>query len=155
MTSLHVICGLGLPNQKFWLRLEIEDCLKIFFEDIFFENTCGCVLGPGLEHSCPWPREGLSSERLSLALVLASDFFCVLGLGLEPCVLESTSANRLKNFLFTRPLQYQNGTSLFNSLSFNQIIGYLEYRLQNFVLEHKRFIENVSVKPTSRLLGKQ
>ena len=30
------------------------------------------VLGLGLEHSCPWPREGLSSERLSLALVLAS-----------------------------------------------------------------------------------
>ena len=26
------------------------------------------VLGLGLEHSCPWPREGLSSERLSLAL---------------------------------------------------------------------------------------
>ena len=44
------------------------------------------VLGLGLEHSCPWPREGLSSERLSLA----SDFFCVLGL--EPCVLDSTSA---------------------------------------------------------------
>ena len=42
----------------------------------------------GLEHSCPWPRECLSSERLSLAL--ASDFFCVLGL--EPCVLDSTSA---------------------------------------------------------------
>ena len=41
----------------------------------------------GLEHCCPWPREGLSSERLSLA----SDFFCVLGLGLEPCVLDSTS----------------------------------------------------------------
>ena len=51
------------------------------------------VLGLGLEHSCPWPRECLSSERLSLAL--ASDFFCVLGLGLglEPCVLDSTSAN--------------------------------------------------------------
>ena len=48
------------------------------------------VLGLGLEHSCPWPRECLSSERLSLAL--ASDFFCVLGLGLEPCVLDSTSA---------------------------------------------------------------
>ena len=29
----------------------------------------------GLEHSCPWPRECLSSERLSLALALASDFF--------------------------------------------------------------------------------
>ena len=49
------------------------------------------VLGLGLEHSCPWPRERLSLERLSLALVLASDFFCVLGLGLEPCVLDSTS----------------------------------------------------------------
>ena len=50
------------------------------------------VLGLGLELSCPWPRECLSSERLSLAL--ASDFFCVLGLGigLEPCVLDSTSA---------------------------------------------------------------
>ena len=27
------------------------------------------VFGLGLEHSCLWPREGLSSERLSLALV--------------------------------------------------------------------------------------
>ena len=52
------------------------------------------VLGLGLEHSCPWPREILSSERLSLALALASDFFCVIGLGLEPCVLDSTSANQ-------------------------------------------------------------
>ena len=43
------------------------------------------VLDLGLEHSCPWPRECLSSKRLSLA----SDFFCVLGL--EPCVLDSTS----------------------------------------------------------------
>ena len=47
------------------------------------------VLGLGLEHSCPWPREVLSSERLSLAL--ASFFFCVLGLSIEPCVLDSTS----------------------------------------------------------------
>ena len=45
------------------------------------------VLGLGIEYSCPWPREDLSSKRLSLA----SDFFCVLGLGLEPCVLDSTS----------------------------------------------------------------
>ena len=57
------------------------------------------VLGLGLEHSCPWPRECLSSERLSLAL--ASDFFCVLGLGLEPCVLDSTSGKsyRTRNVL--------------------------------------------------------
>ena len=36
------------------------------------------VVGLGLEHSCPWPRECLSSERLSLAL--ASDFFVSLAL---------------------------------------------------------------------------
>ena len=51
------------------------------------------VLCLGLEHSCPWPRECLSLERLSLAL--ASDFFCVLGLGLEPCVLDSTSGSNI------------------------------------------------------------
>ena len=72
------------------------DRLKNFCEDLFFFLFFGghlrfvsLVLGLGLEHSCPWPRECLSSERLSLAL--ASDFFCVLGLGLEPCVLDSTS----------------------------------------------------------------
>ena len=51
--------------------------LKNFCEDLFF------FFG---EHLCPWPRECLSSERLSLA----SGFFCVRGL--EPCVLDSTSA---------------------------------------------------------------
>ena len=70
------------------------DRLKKFCEDLFFFfgehlRFVSLVLGLGLEHSCPWPRECLSSERLSLAL--ASDFFCVLGLGLEPCVLDSTS----------------------------------------------------------------
>ena len=55
------------------------DRLKNFCEDLFFffflESTCAL---------CPW----------SLTLALASDFFCVLGLGLglEPCVLDSTSA---------------------------------------------------------------
>ena len=34
------------------------------------------VLGLGLEHSCLWPRECLSSEKLSLA----SDFFVSLAL---------------------------------------------------------------------------
>ena len=49
------------------------DRLKNFCEDLFFilESTCACVLGLGFEHSCPWPRECLSSERLSLA----PDFF--------------------------------------------------------------------------------
>ena len=58
------------------------DRLKNFCEDLFFFffgehlRFVSLVLGLGLEHSCPWPRECLSSERLSLA----SDFFCVLGL---------------------------------------------------------------------------
>ena len=61
------------------------------------------VLGLGLEHFCPWPRECLSSERLSLALT--SEFFCVLGLGLKPCVLDSTSVTQtLKKFGRNRPM---------------------------------------------------
>ena len=78
-----------IKNSGHAYKLEIarKTFLKNFF---FFWRTLApvsSVLGLGLEHSCPYPREGLSSERLSLA----SDFFCVLGLGLEPCVLDSTS----------------------------------------------------------------
>ena len=62
------------------------DRLKNFCEDLFFFffrralELVSLVLGLGLEHSCPWPRECLSSERLSLALALASDFFVSLAL---------------------------------------------------------------------------
>ena len=67
--------------------------MNTFF--FFFWRALALVsLVLGLEHSCPWPRECLSSERLSLALALASDFFCVLGLGLEPCVFDFTSAKK-------------------------------------------------------------
>ena len=79
--------------------------MKTFFLFWRARALVSLVLGLGLEHSCPWPREVLSSERLSLAL--ASDFFCVLGLGLEPCVLDSTSAKyltkRLHQSLFLTP----------------------------------------------------
>ena len=57
------------------------DRLKNFCEDLFFwraQALVSLVLGLGLEHSCPWPQESLSSERLSLAL--ASDFFVSLAL---------------------------------------------------------------------------
>ena len=68
--------------EKFlWRTFFFWNRLKNFCEDLFFlESTCACacVLGLGLEHSCPWPRECLSSERLSLAL--ASDFFVSLAL---------------------------------------------------------------------------
>ena len=89
-----MICGLGLPNQKSWVRLWIGDRLKNFFEDLFLENTCGCVLGPW-----PWPRAFLSlASRGSVlgkaVLGLGLGFFCVLGL--EPCVLDSTSDSLFK-----------------------------------------------------------
>ena len=101
-----------------WKTFFCGDCLKNFCEDLFFfffwdrlKNFCedlfffffffwralalvSLILGLGLEHSCPWPRECLSPERLSLA----SDFFCVLGLGLEPCVLDSTSGSYILFF---------------------------------------------------------
>ena len=65
------------------------DRLKNIFEDLIFENTCAWALGPWPwpQHFFPWPRKVLSSEGLPLAL----DFFCVLGL--EPCVLDSSSDN--------------------------------------------------------------
>ena len=83
-----IACDLwfGPPCQSKILATPINWRLP---EKLFLENNCGCVLGPW-----PWPRECLSSERLSLAL--ASDFFCVLGLGLEPCVLDSTSDTVIK-----------------------------------------------------------
>ena len=62
------------------------DRLKNFSEDLFFfffwRALALCVLGPW-----PWPRAFLSlASRVS---VLGK---AVLGLGLEPCVLDSTSA---------------------------------------------------------------
>ena len=84
-----------------------KNCLKTFFlrspenifEDLFFWRSLAfvsLVLGLGLEHSYPWPREVLSSEGLPLALV--SDFFCVLSLGLELCVLDSISVYFTQSF---------------------------------------------------------
>ena len=79
MTSLHVICGWDLSQSKIlttpinW-RLPAE----IFWGPFFvLESTCACVLG--LEHSCPRPREGLTSERLSLASSLVSSTPPLLG----------------------------------------------------------------------------
>ena len=77
---------------------ELEIAGKKFLKIFFFWRTLApvsLVLGLGLEQFCPWPREVLSSKRLSLAL--ASNFFGILGLGLEPCVLDSTSDGNLRD----------------------------------------------------------
>ena len=74
----------------FWNTFFCGNRLKKFCEDLFYflESTCACVLGP-------WPRAFLSlASRVSVlgktVLGLGLGFFCVLGLGLEPCVLDST-----------------------------------------------------------------
>ena len=86
---------LGSRTALFLESLKFCGCHEKIFEDLFFWRTLApvsFVLGLGLKQSCPWPREGLSSEGLLFAS--ASHFLCVLGLGLKPCVLNSTSGNR-------------------------------------------------------------
>ena len=63
----------------FFFFLEIAGKISVKTYFFFFWRALALVslvLGLGLEHSYPWPRECLSSERLSLAL--ASDFFVSL-----------------------------------------------------------------------------
>ena len=72
-----VVLSLPIKNSGYAYKLEIV--WKTFFKTFFFGETLAAVsLVLGLEPSCPWPRECLSSERLSLAL--ASDFFVSLAL---------------------------------------------------------------------------
>ena len=94
-TIFWVVKSLWSAWKFFWKTFFSGDCLKKFSEDLFFfvfedrqkifseDLFCwralalvSLVLGLGLEHSCPWPLEGLSSVGLSLAL--ASDFFVSL-----------------------------------------------------------------------------
>ena len=82
----------------FWYRL------KNFCEDLFFfwRALALVFLVLGLEHSCPWPREGLSSERLSLTL--ASDFFVSMALASS---LLSSTPHLLRNFQwFKAPVDF-------------------------------------------------
>ena len=82
-----------LRENLFFFRKTPENSPRIceFFvqRPLFYvlENTCAL---------CLWflilASKGLSSESQSLALPL--DLFCIFGLGLEPFVLDSTSANK-------------------------------------------------------------
>ena len=54
VTSLHVICNLGLPQSKILATsMNWRSPKKLFLKTFFLENTCGCIL-------CPWPRAFLS-----------------------------------------------------------------------------------------------
>ena len=103
-------------EKFFGKRFVVEIARKIFVEtffffDFFFEDRLKnfCDFGEHL-HLCPWslassipvlglksvcPRKGCPwpwPRFFFVSLALASVFFCVLGLGLEPYVLDSTSA---------------------------------------------------------------
>ena len=77
----------------------------LFFGDYFLNVS----LVLGLEHSCPWPREGLSLEEPSLA----SDCFCVC-LALASSLMSSTPPvlpSRLLDLPFCKKniaIQYYN-----------------------------------------------
>ena len=86
-----------LPEKNLCRRCFLEITEKLF-ENLFFSNRLNKFIKDLVifiifsEPLCPTPRKGLFSEGLSLA----SDFFCVLGL--EPCILDSTSV-RLSQIL--------------------------------------------------------
>ena len=68
-----------------WLKtlLLFLDRLKKILKTFFFVEHSPpvfLVFSLGLKHSCPWPREGLFSEELFLAL--GSNFFVFLALSL-------------------------------------------------------------------------
>ena len=110
------------------------------------------VLGLGLEHFCPWPREGLSSKWLSLAL--ASGFFCVLGLdlgfffvslalALTSSLVSSTPPLLVKTANYRLRVKFLQGVVIpavnVNSLSFFKLFSSLLY---NRVCTFFTFFEN-------------
>ena len=103
------------------------------------------VLGLGLEHSCPWPREVCPRKEVCLYLALASNFFCVLGLGLEPCVLDSTSGSYNKNF--------RRFFKLFPYSLLLQIAYYTNKRLDMFQNAKKKKIAPTDAYETMKLFG--
>ena len=91
---------------KFFLKTFIFNFLRSNKTKFFLKNTFACVLG--LEHFCPWPREGLFSKGLSLAL--ASDFFGSLALAKS---LVSSTPPLIKKMIFLYRPVGQAGTRLF------------------------------------------
>ena len=68
------------PKKNFWRPFFLWIAWKSFWRPLFWKTLAPVllVLGLGLKHSCPWPREDLSWKGMSLAL--ASGFFVSLAL---------------------------------------------------------------------------
>ena len=69
-----------------WRRSPEKKILETFFFFFFGEHL----------RLCPWSLALASRGSVLGKVVLGLGFFCVLGLGLEPCVLDSTSAKDFK-----------------------------------------------------------
>ena len=119
------IAGKKILEGVFYWRTSEKFLWRFFFWRTL--EPVSLVLSLGLEHSCPWPPDGLSSEGLSLAL--ASDFFCVLGLGLEPYVLDSTSGKEITKLELQTLFMLLNGTKCCFILVWLQIL-FIRVRLQ-------------------------
>ena len=128
-------------EKFFGKRFFVKIAWKIFVKTFFF------FFGEHL-HSCPWslpwPRAFLSlASRVSVLekAVLGLGFFCVLGLGLEPCVLDSTSAfyrenrnDRSSNRLQSRDIRVAVIVARKNKSTLNEVGKYLKHNLEsNFV----------------------
>ena len=90
-------------SRKISKNLFLGDRLKNFFKTFFFgEHLSFVSLVLGLEHSCSWPREGLTSRSWFLAL----NFFVSLALALVPSLMFSTpslpSIKPFKKLIFVR-----------------------------------------------------
>ena len=121
MTSLHVICGLGLPQSKILatpIKWRVPE--KLFLKTFFFgEHLRLCPWSLSLASSIPSLASRVSVLEKAV-LGLASDFFCVLGL--EPCVLDSTSVvNKLSRFFANQALRHQSIQFLSQCAEFKRI----------------------------------
>ena len=92
-TIFWVVKSLWSAKKFFWKTVFSGDRQKKNFEDLFFGEhlrLCSWSLASSI------PVLGLRGSVLGRAVVgLGLGFFCVLGLGLEPCVLDSTSAGHV------------------------------------------------------------
>ena len=117
----NIYCFLGHTSDP--KRITSKNFLKRSFFLEFFLRTLALlslVLGLGHEHSCPWPRESLSSERLSLAL--ASDFFVSLALASSlvsstPPLVRTSKLNEVLMVMITKCLNKIKQATVFSTYS--------------------------------------